>query len=230
MSRRFANQRVYISFKRTIYLRRMRNILVALAALAITATPAAAADITVTVRGDDGAPLPDAVVVVHPAGGTAGQPMRFSWPIVMTQQNIAFNPYVLIVPVGSTVAFPNKDKVRHHVYSFSATKKFELKLYGQQEERTVTFEKAGVVPLGCNIHDSMIGFIYVTDSPYSAKTNAAGEAVIRGVPAGSGQVSLWHPDMKARAPLDRALNVSGNMDLPLTLELRPPATRHRHPV
>ena len=68
--------------------------------------------------------------------------------MTMTQQNIAFNPYVLIVPVGSTVGFPNKDKVRHHVYSFSAAKKFELKLYGQQEERTVTFDKTGVVRAG----------------------------------------------------------------------------------
>ncbi len=208
----------------------MRNILLALAALAISATHGIAADLTVTVRGDDGALLPDAVVVVHPAGGVPGQPYRFSWPITMTQQNIAFNPYVLIVPVGSTVGFPNKDKVRHHVYSFSPTKKFELKLYGQQEERTVTFEKAGIVPLGCNIHDSMIGFIYVTDSPYSAKTNAAGEAVIRGVPGGAGHISLWHPDMKARAPVERPLNVAGNIDLPLTLELRPPATRHKHPA
>ncbi len=217
-----------MSFKRTIYLEDMRNLLIALAALTLTATHAAAADLTFSVHGDDGAPLPDAVVVVHPAGGAVGQPIKFSWPIVMTQQNIAFNPYVLIVPVGSTVGFPNKDKVRHHVYSFAPTKKFELKLYGQQAERTVTFEKAGVVPLGCNIHDSMIGFIYVTDSPYAAKTNAAGEAVIRGVPSGAAEVSLWHPDMKAHAPAERPLSVTANAALPLTLELRPPATRHKH--
>ena len=217
-----------MSFKQTIYLEGMRNLLIALAALTLTATHVAAADLTFSVHSDDGAPLADAVVVVHAAGGAAGQPIRFNWPIAMTQQNIAFNPYVLIVPVGSTVGFPNKDKVRHHVYSFSPTKKFELKLYGQQEERTVTFERAGIVPLGCNIHDSMIGFIYVTDSPYAAKTNAAGEAVIHGLPSGAAEVSLWHPDMKARAPVERLLSIAANATLPLTLELRPPATRHRH--
>ncbi|MBS0361894.1 MAG: methylamine utilization protein, partial [Proteobacteria bacterium] len=159
---------------------------VAVAFAAAIAAPALAADLTITVKGEDGAPLADAVVLVRPAGGAGmGGPIRFAWPIVMTQQNISFNPYVLIVPVGSTVAFPNKDKVRHHVYSFSSAKKFELKLYGQQEERTVTFDKAGIVPLGCNIHDQMIGYIVVADTPFAAKTNGAGVAEIQGLPGGA---------------------------------------------
>lgn len=196
------------------------------AALAFAA-PSLAADLTVSVKGDDGTPLPDAVVLVRPAGGAGmGGPIRYSWPIVMTQQNIAFNPYVLIVPVGSTVAFPNKDKVRHHVYSFSAAKKFELKLYGQQEERTVTFDKAGVVALGCNIHDVMIGYIYVADTPFAAKTNAAGEAVIRGLPGGAGTLTVWHPDMRAKAPLDRPL-AAGATDAAVSLDLKPVSLRHK---
>lgn len=196
------------------------------AALAFAA-PSLAADLTVSVKGDDGTPLPDAVVLVRPAGGAGmGGPIRYNWPIVMTQQNIAFNPYVLIVPVGSTVAFPNKDKVRHHVYSFSAAKKFELKLYGQQEERTVTFDKAGVVALGCNIHDVMIGYIYVADTPFAAKTNAAGEAVIRGLPGGAGTLTVWHPDMRAKAPLDRPL-AAGATDAAVSLDLKPVSLRHK---
>ena len=195
-------------------------------ALAI-ASAASAADLTVSVRGDDGAPLADAVVVVHPAAGSGPvSAIHYSWPAVMTQQNIAFNPYVLIVPLGSTVGFPNRDKVRHHVYSFSAAKKFELKLYGQQEERTVTFDKAGVVALGCNIHDSMIGYIYVADTPFAAKTNAAGEAVIRGLPGGAGALTVWHPDMKARNPVDKTLNLAAGA-VPVTLELKPVSLRHR---
>ena len=197
-----------------------------LPALVLCAGPAFAADLTVVVKGDDGMPLADAVVVVRPAAGAAAAaPIRFSWPLTMTQQNIAFNPYVLIVPVGSEVGFPNKDKVRHHVYSFSAAKRFELKLYGQQEERTVVFDKAGIVPLGCNIHDQMIGFIYVTDSPYAAKTGASGEAVVRGLPAGAATLTVWHPDMKARAPV--AQPVSGAR-MAVALDLRPPAARHHH--
>jgi hypothetical protein len=124
------------------------------------------------------------------------------------------------------VGFPNKDKVRHHVYSFSSAKTFELKLYGQQEERTVTFDKAGVVALGCNIHDSMIGYIYVADTPFAAKTNAAGEAMIRGLPAGAGTLTVWHPDMKARSASDRPLNLAATT-ASVTLELKPPAMRHK---
>ncbi len=203
----------------------MRRLALLLCAALLVAGPATAADLVVSVRGDDGTVLQDAVVVAKPASGAASPgPVRFSWPLTMTQQNIAFNPYVLIVPVGSEVGFPNKDKVRHHVYSFSAAKRFELKLYGEQQERTVVFDKAGIVPLGCNIHDQMIGFIYVTDSPYTAKTNAAGDAVIRGLPGGPASMTVWHPDMKARAPL--AKPVAGPRET-VVLDLRPPSARRK---
>ncbi|MGZ6017886.1 MAG: methylamine utilization protein [Phenylobacterium sp.] len=197
-------------------------------AAAAIAGSAAAADLTVTVRGDDGTPLADAVVLVRPAGGSGpASAIHYAWPTTMVQQNIAFNPYVLIVPVGSTVGFPNKDKVRHHVYSFSAAKKFELKLYGQQEERTVTFEKTGVVALGCNIHDVMIGYIYVADTPYAAKTDASGTVVLHGLPGGAGTLSVWHPDMKAnRAAIDKPL-AAGATTVPVSLDLRPVSQRHK---
>jgi plastocyanin len=205
----------------------MRNLLLTASAAIVIAGSAAAADLTVTVKGDDGAPLADAVVMVHPAGGAGpASAIRYSWPNAMVQQNIAFNPYVLIVPVGSTVAFPNKDKVRHHVYSFSAAKKFELKLYGQQEERTVTFDKTGVVALGCNIHDSMIGYIYVADTPFAVKTDTTGTAVIHGLPGGAGTLSVWHPDMKARAAVDRPL-AAGEAAVGVALDLRPVSQRHK---
>ncbi|HEY3949649.1 methylamine utilization protein [Phenylobacterium sp.] len=205
-----------------------KNLLAAVIAVAgAIAAPAIAADLSVTVKGEDGAPLPDAVVLVHPAGGAGmGGPIHYAWPAVMTQQNISFNPYVLIVPVGSTVAFPNKDKVRHHVYSFSSAKKFELKLYGQQEERTVTFDKAGIVPLGCNIHDSMIGYIFVADTPFAAKTNAAGIAELHGLPGNAGTLTVWHPDMKAKAPINQPL-AAGAGEAAFTLELKPVSMRHK---
>jgi plastocyanin len=208
----------------------MRHPLITAAAFAAAtaiAGSAAAGDLTVTVKGDDGTPLPDAVVMVHPAGGSGpASAIRYSWPTTMTQQNIAFNPYVLIVPVGSTVGFPNKDKVRHHVYSFSAAKKFELKLYGQQEERTITFDKTGIVALGCNIHDVMIGYIYVADTPFAVKTDAAGVAVIHGLPGGPGTLSVWHPDMKARVAIAKPL-AAGAAAVPVALELRPVSQRHK---
>lgn len=175
--------------------------------LALIAGPAAAGDLTVEVRNQAGEPVRDAVVMVRRSGGVpAGAPRPA--PLVMAQKDIAFQPYVLIVPVGSSVSFPNRDKVRHHVYSFSTTKKFELKLYGRDESRSVVFDKPGAVSLGCNIHDRMIGFIYVTDTPYAAKSGADGLAVVQDVPAGAATLLVWHPDIKARVAVGRPLSVT----------------------
>ena len=185
------------------------RILTLAVALTALAAPAIAGDVAVDVRDQAGQPVRDAVVMIKPAAGLSATPMKVSWPMIMAQQNIQFAPYVLIVPLGSTVRFPNKDKVRHHVYSFSAPKKFELKLYGKDESRTVVFDKPGAVSLGCNIHDSMIGFIYVTDTPYAAKSGADGMAVVKDVPAGGATLMVWHPDLKARAPSPRGLSVAG---------------------
>jgi hypothetical protein len=117
---------------------------------------------------------------------------------VVAQQNLKFDPFVLIAPVGADVSFPNRDTVRHHVYSFSPTKPFELKLYGSdQAARSVRFDKVGVVALGCNIHDSMVAFIRVVNTPFAAKTDAAGKVRLRGMPAGATSVKIWHPYLKA---------------------------------
>ncbi len=95
------------------------------------------------------------------------------------------------------MAFPNRDTVRHQVYSFSPAHPFELKLYSRDETRTVRFERVGVIALGCNIHDSMVGFIKVVDTPFAAKTDAQGRAALHGLPAGPGTLSIWHPYLKA---------------------------------
>jgi len=155
---------------------------------------AMAADLIVTLRTPQGKPVSDAVVSLP---GPHGRPIHFAWPYTMAQHNMQFDPFVLIVPVGAKVAFPNLDKVRHHVYSFSPAHPFELKLYGRDETRFVTFDKAGVIALGCNIHDGMVGFILVVDTPYAAKTDAAGEAVIHDAPPGPAVVRIWRPYLKA---------------------------------
>lgn len=205
----------------------MARALTALVLAAIFATPAWAGNVTVEVRDQAGRPVRDAVVMVRPAKGVpAGTPMKVTWPMVMAQQNTQFAPYVLIVPVGSSVSFPNKDKVRHHVYSFSAPKKFELKLYGRDETRSVTFDKPGAVSLGCNIHDTMIAFIFVSDTPYAAKTGADGVAVVQDAPAGASTLLVWHPDLKARAPVPRPITVAaGAQRASASIELRPAITR-----
>jgi len=171
----------------------MGNILAVILLLA-SASLSFAGSLTINVRTTTGQPVKDAVVTIPTA--TPHEPIKFDWPMRMAQQHIQFDPFVLIVPVGADVAFPNLDKVRHHVYSFSPAKRFELKLYGHDETRVVHFEKTGAVALGCNIHDTMIGFIRVVDTPFAAKTNASGVAVLQDVPDGRVTVHVWQPYLK----------------------------------
>ncbi|MDQ2878382.1 MAG: methylamine utilization protein [Pseudomonadota bacterium] len=166
----------------------------AIAALILSiGAPAIAAPVTLSVVGADGRPVAGAVVTLDVPGASAAIPRG---PYVMAQHNIAFEPHVIVVPVGASVSFPNLDKVRHHVYSFSPTKRFDLKLYGHDETRSVVFDKPGVVALGCNIHDAMSGFIYVAATPYAAVTDAAGRIAID-VPAGKAVLHIWHPSIRA---------------------------------
>ena len=173
----------------------MRLMVFALAALAVCGH-AFAGDLSVVVRTPGGAPVTGAVVTVHAASGAAVVPARFGWPSAMVQRDMKFDPFVLLVPQGASVSFPNQDTVRHHVYSFSPTKRFELKLYGRGETRSVVFDKPGAAAVGCNIHDGMVGFIKVVDTPFAMKTSASGEALLTGVPAGPVVVRIWHPYLR----------------------------------
>ena len=173
----------------------MKSLLVA-SALVASAGPAFAGDLVVTVTTKDGKPLADAVVTLPaPAGAPAP---KFPWKLEIAQKDKQFAPFVLIAPVGAEVAFPNLDKFRHHVYSFSKGNKFELELYGREEKRSVTFKSVGVAALGCNIHDNMVAFVHVVDTPYAARTNAKGMAEVKGAPDGAAQVTVWHPHAKSR--------------------------------
>ncbi|PXA87787.1 methylamine utilization protein [Nostoc sp. 3335mG] len=169
---------------------------IALLGSLLLATAAQAGTVTVQVKGANGVPIADAVVIVSSAHAPTGA-IHFPWPNVVKQQNISFQPHVLIAPVGAAVTFPNMDNVRHHVYSFSKPKKFELKLYGHEETRSVVFDKPGVVAIGCNIHDQMSGFIVVVDTPYAAKTDASGKVTIANVPDGAATLKVWSPAIRA---------------------------------
>lgn len=109
----------------------------------------------------------------------------------MTQKNRQFTPHILVVEKNSQVEFPNADSIMHHVYSFSKSKTFELKLYREQPQNPITFEQTGVVELGCNIHDWMLGYIVVVDSPYYAITNEQGVASFD-IPNGAYKLNVWH--------------------------------------
>jgi hypothetical protein len=106
-----------------------------------------------------------------------------------------FVPHVKAVLAGSRVHFPNRDKVQHQVYSFSAAKRFELPLYSGTLAPPVVFDKPGIVTLGCNIHDWMVGYVYVTDTPYSGTTGKDGVTLLKDLPAGDYDVRVWQPGM-----------------------------------
>ena len=194
--------------------------------LFISSAPAPAAPVTVRVVDSNGKPVRDAVVTLRPAAG-AQRPSP-GGNFTVSQEDMEFHPFVLVVPVGATVAFPNKDSTRHHVYSFSPAKKFELKLFAKDQSRRVTFDKAGVVPLGCNIHDAMTAFIVVTDSAWSAKTGLNGTVQFANAPTGATRVQVWHPYLRARAnTVEQALQASKrNMSVSIALRPAPMAMSH----
>jgi plastocyanin len=149
------------------------------------------------IRDAAGAPVENAVVTLYADGAPLASRKRAAPRAIMDQRNRQFIPHVLAVQRGTAVTFPNSDMMRHHVYSFSAAKRFELKLYSGLPPQPIVFDTAGEVVLGCNIHDSMIGYIYVVDSPYFAATAAAGLAQLRELPPGRYRVEIWHPQAAA---------------------------------
>jgi plastocyanin len=166
---------------------------IAIAAITI-GTAAAASPVAIQVLGPDGNPVSGAVVTLTMPGVASPAPRG---PYQMAQRNIAFDPHVMIVPVGASVSFPNFDRVRHHVYSFSTPKKFDLKLYGRDETRSIVFDKPGAVALGCNIHDSMNGVIYVAATPYAAVADGDGRVRFATGAPGRGTLTVWHPSIRA---------------------------------
>ena len=134
--------------------------------------------------------------------------------------------------VGTPVTFPNRDSVRHQVYSFSPAKRFELPLYTGVPQ-AVVFDKPGVVVLGCNIHDWMVGYVYVSESPYFAKTNADGKAVLADLPPRSYVVRVWHPQLAVAEEATRKTvdaSRARRAEVAWSLKLKPEVKIRRAPV
>ena len=203
------------------------RLLAAIAVAMILNSAAWAEDLRVRVHTPAGQPVADAVVIVRPQAQGPRKPLHFPWPYRMAQKGMQFTPFVLIVPVGAEVAFPNQDMVLHHVYSFSPAKTFQLRLYGHDETRLVRFERPGVVAVGCNIHDGMVGFIRVVDTPHVAKTNAAGEAIVADLPLGAAVATIWHPYLRGPGnQIAKSVVVArSTQNLEVQASVRPPAVR-----
>ena len=155
--------------------------------------------------------------------GTGGQKLVPTGKLEVAQKNKQFAPFVLVVPVGAVVTFPNLDKFRHHVYSFSKGNKFELELFGREEKRIVTFNTVGIAAIGCNIHDQMVAFIRVVDTPWAEKTAADGAATLKSVPGGKVRLSVWHPYAKAKdQTVEQDVTPDASGAVTVVLDIAPP--------
>jgi plastocyanin len=191
--------------------------LLSLLALSAAADVLPAATLVVNVQTPDGHALPGAVVTVR----SLDAPGRRAAPVhaVMDQVNRSFAPDLLVIPVGSTVEFPNSDSVSHQIYSFSPAKRFQLPLYRGKPYPPVHFDQPGVVTLGCNIHDEMLAYLLVTDAAWYGRTDGGGSFSAE-VPRGRYHVALWHPRLRDNdTDLERELTVGEGDRAELTLRL-----------
>ncbi|MGI2109959.1 methylamine utilization protein [Shewanella frigidimarina] len=177
-----------------------------------------AATLTVDVTDAQGVMLSDSVVELISTSPSNTTPSTLAH-YQMRQQNRVFSPFVLAVPQGANVDFPNLDRTRHHVYSFSEAKQFELKLYVGTTEDPITFDKPGLVAIGCNIHDYMQAFIYVASSPYFSVSDAQGKIQLTDLPAGEYQVNIWHPWQITATPSSLVIVSNDHNQLTLSIDV-----------
>jgi plastocyanin len=171
---------------------------------------AQASALTVEVTDNQGKLLKNAVVYLESKNTSANKNNSL---VEIEQKDKQFNPLVTVVQTGTSVNFPNHDRVRHHVYSFSPAKKFELKLYSGIPANPVLFDKAGTVVLGCNIHDNMLAFVYVVNTPYFVQTDANGIAKLANIPDGHYQLKVWHYALKSEnVPASQEIDINPKLN------------------
>ena len=187
-----------------------------------------AASLDVQLLDNKGKALGEAVLWIEP--GPAPGP---DTPALMDQKRRQFTPYILPVQVGTTVSFPNSDPINHHVYSFSPAKRFELRMHQHKAApQEVLFEQPGLVTLGCNIHDWMLGFILVLDSPWFTQTDKDGRARLDFSPAAGQRLHVWHPRINetsetTQRPLGGETSLTWQLSSPLKRDPRPKTPKMR---
>jgi plastocyanin len=188
----------------------------ALVAACVLVCPARAANLEVIATTGAGTPLADVVVVLDGESAPPATPPHGA----IDQVDKQFVPRVSVLRTGTVVRFPNSDRIRHHVYSFSPAKTFNLKLYSGREAPPVVFDRPGLVVLGCNIHDQMIAFVAVVDSPWFGRTGPDGRATLA-VPPGRYRLRVWHPDLAAPVATREFVVAGASQSLPLSLSVAP---------
>ena len=194
--------------------------------LLLLLAPAIAHAVTITAQisnpGGDG--VVNAGVYANLQSGPL--PVKSKREISIEQINKEFVPLVSIAQTGALVNFPNRDPIRHHIYSFSPAKTFEIKLYSGVPSKPIEFDRAGEVVLGCNIHDNMIAYVLVVDTPYFAKVDGRGRAVLDGLPAGEYEVHMWYPGGAViPSPQKIRLGAGESGELKFTFSGKPLASR-----
>ena len=192
------------------------------------ATTTSAADLNVRIADDHGKAVADAVVTVLPQSDTKGERPAPSTRTI-DQKNLMFIPYIEIFRPGDKVVFRNSDQTRHHVYSFSPIKAFEFVLAPGESSPPLVLEKSGVIAVGCNIHDLMITYLYVSDAPWIAHSGADGQVAFHDLPAGAYNVRVWQPRLRPNKP-DLAqsttlVGASESKTLTFNLQLLPDSRR-----
>jgi len=206
-----------------------RRALYILTLLTVAAASAHAATLSVVLRDTQGAPAGNAVLTLTPAAGQT-IPSRLPEQATIDQRGQMFMPLVAAIRLGGRVVFANNDNTMHQVYSFSAIRQFEAEIEKGQRSKPVLFDKAGVAVIGCNIHDNMIAYVFVSDAPIGAVTGATGETRLKDVPPGAYKVSIWHPRMAAgQSPIVFEMTVgTADASIAHTLSLVPEKTASMH--
>jgi plastocyanin len=201
-----------------------------LVCITLLGPPARAAGIVATVTDQDGKPLADAVVTVQPRGATPMPPAASLQlaSAMIDQQEEMFMPTVVVIHTGGSVVFRNSDRTRHHVYSFAPIKQFEFVQRPGDSSPPVRFDTPGSAAIGCNIHDNMVAYVYVTDAPWAAVTDQNGRATVTDLPAGNFTATVWHARLRpAAAPPSEAVSIGrADQTVVVALAVLPPRRPH----
>ena len=200
-----------------------------LCALLIAHAHAAMLDITVV--DAKGKPARDAVIAITPENSKISSHAPSSG--VIDQRRETYLPRVTILRVGGSLVFTNSDTTMHQVYSFSAIKQFQFETDKGQTSKPVIFDKAGIAAIGCNIHDNMVAYVFVSDAPFAVLTDAKGHTRIGDLPVGSYRARVWHPNLTAgKTPASVPVSITeknGSLSLTLPISLMPDrGMKHKH--
>ncbi len=183
-----------------------------------------------TVRDGRGAPIEGAVVMLQASSGVTLASRLVRRDFSVGQLDREFVPKVSIAAVGARVTFPNRDTVQHSVYSFSKAKSFEIPIYAGESPQVITLDKAGVIAIGCNIHDWMAAYIVVADTPIAELSKADGTVTVNDLPRGKYTARVWHPQLKNGEVTQEFTMLDTEGRVELKLELAPTRTRYKPPL